>query len=69
VNSGATDIWIKGNPLTNAPDFGMRVVKETDDKVWFGGYGVDPYVYYAQRGPKKFLGGTFEVESYQDLEK
>lgn len=47
----------------------MRVVKETDDKVWFRGYGVDQYVYYAQRGPKKFLGGTFEVESYQDLEK
>ena len=47
----------------------MRVVKKTDDKVWFRGYGADQYVYYAQRGPKKFLGGTFEVESYQDLEK
>jgi len=50
-------------------DFGMTVVKKTDDEIWFGGYGPDHYVYYARRGPKQFLGGTFEVESYEDLEK
>jgi hypothetical protein len=50
-------------------DFGMRTVKETEDRVWFQGYGVDQYVYYAQQGPKKFLGGTFEVETYDDLVK
>ncbi|KAF4164615.1 hypothetical protein CNMCM6936_008899 [Aspergillus lentulus] len=51
-------------------DFGMKVVKKTDDEVWYRGYGTDPYVYYARKGPKKeFLGGTFEVESYQDLER
>lgn len=50
-------------------DFGMHLVKSTDDKRWFRGYGPDQYVYYAQRGPKKFLGGTYEVESYADLEK
>lgn len=50
-------------------DFGMRAVKETEDRVWFRGYGVDQYVYYAQKGPKKFLGGTFEVETYDDLVK
>ncbi|KAH7110236.1 Glyoxalase/Bleomycin resistance protein/Dihydroxybiphenyl dioxygenase [Dactylonectria macrodidyma] len=50
-------------------DFGMRAVKETEDRVWFQGYGVDQYVYYAQQGPKKFLGGTFEVETYDDLVK
>ncbi|KAF7563741.1 hypothetical protein G7046_g422 [Stylonectria norvegica] len=50
-------------------DFGMRVVKKTEDKMWFQGYGVDQYVYYAQKGPKRFLGGTFEVESYEDLVK
>lgn len=50
-------------------DFGMRVVKRTDSKVWYGGYGSDPYVYAAQQGEKKFLGGTFLVETYEDLEK
>lgn len=51
-------------------DFGMHIVKETDDKKWFRGYGEDQYVYYAQKGPeKKFLGGAFEVESYEELEK
>ncbi|CAG8088878.1 unnamed protein product [Penicillium olsonii] len=50
-------------------DFGMFVAKQTDDEVWYRGYGVDQYVYYAKKGPKKFLGGAFEVESYQDLER
>ena len=51
-------------------DFGMHIVKETDDRIWFRGYGDDQYVYYAQKGAeKKFLGGCFEVESYEDLEK
>lgn len=50
-------------------DFGMHVVKKESDRIWYGGYGPDQYVYYAQRGPKKFLGGTFEVETYADLEK
>ena len=51
-------------------DFGMDIVKESEGKIWFGGYGEDQYVYYAQQGPeKKFLGGTFEVESYEELEK
>lgn len=57
-----------GNVLTG-PDFGMQIVKQTDDQIWYRGYGPDPYVYYARRGPKQFLGATFEVESYQDLEK
>ena len=50
-------------------DFGMHIAKETEDKIWFRGYGDDQYVYYAQKGEKKFLGGCFEVESYGDLEK
>ncbi|CAG8090634.1 unnamed protein product [Penicillium nalgiovense] len=49
--------------------FGMKTAKQTDEEVWYRGYGVDPYVYYARKGPKKFLGGAFEVESYQDLER
>ena len=47
----------------------MHVVKKTEDKIWYAGYGPDQYVYFAQKGPKKFLGGTFVVESYADLGK
>ncbi|KAB8258543.1 Glyoxalase/Bleomycin resistance protein/Dihydroxybiphenyl dioxygenase [Aspergillus pseudonomiae] len=50
-------------------DFGMEVVDKTADRIWYRGYGSDQYVYYAQKGEKKFLGGAFEVESFQDLEK
>ena len=50
-------------------DFGMQVVKKTETQAWFKGYGPDQYLYYAQKGPKRFLGGTFEVASYEDLVK
>ncbi|KIN09009.1 hypothetical protein OIDMADRAFT_48845 [Oidiodendron maius Zn] len=50
-------------------DFGMTVEKKTDTECWYRGYGPDPYVYYARKGPRGYLGGTFEVESYKDLEK
>ncbi|RFU24798.1 hypothetical protein B7463_g11542, partial [Scytalidium lignicola] len=50
-------------------DFGMNVVKKTETERWYRGYGSDPYVYYARKGPSVFLGGAFEVESYEDLEK
>jgi hypothetical protein len=50
-------------------DFGMHVVKRTDDRVWYRGYGPDQYVYYAQKGEKKFLGGAYEVESEEELLK
>lgn len=50
-------------------DFGMHVVRRTEDEVWYRGYGTDPYVYYAKKGDRKFLGGTFEVDTYEDLEK
>jgi hypothetical protein len=48
----------------------MRIVKKTDEKIWFGGYGEDHYVYVAERGTEdKFLGGVYLVESEADLEK
>ncbi|KAI8579494.1 hypothetical protein K450DRAFT_288180 [Umbelopsis ramanniana AG] len=50
-------------------DFGMIVTKKSEDKVWFRGYSSDQYVYYAEKGERQFLGGTFEVESFADLEK
>jgi hypothetical protein len=51
-------------------DFGMHLVKQTEDKIWWRGYSDQPYVYVVEKGDeKKFLGGTFEVESFADLEK
>lgn len=50
-------------------DFGMKVVKKTKNERWYAGYGPDQYIYYARQGPRKFLGGCFEVHSYEDLEK
>ncbi|KAJ5997965.1 zinc finger protein [Penicillium canescens] len=47
----------------------MEVAKRTENEVWFRGYGVDQYVYYATKGPKKFLGGVFAVESEEEFEK
>lgn len=47
----------------------MTVAKRTEDQIWYRGYGDDQYVYYARKGPKEFLGGTFAVETYRDLEK
>lgn len=47
----------------------MTVAKRTEDQIWYRGYGEDQYVYYARKGPKEYLGGTFAVETYQDLEK
>ncbi|QIW95635.1 hypothetical protein AMS68_001153 [Peltaster fructicola] len=50
-------------------DFGMHVVRRTDTEAWFRGYGPDQYCYYARLGEKAFLGGTFEVESQEELVK
>lgn len=51
-------------------DFGMHITKKTDDKIWWRGYGSEPYVYVVEKGPeKKYLGGAWTVESYADLEK
>ncbi|KAK2778089.1 hypothetical protein FQN52_002919 [Onygenales sp. PD_12] len=67
--AGDLSFYIVANIAIDFADFGMHVAKKTDTKVWYRGYGPDQYVYYAQKGPKKFLGGTFEVESYAELEK
>ena len=50
-------------------DFGMHLVKQTDEKMWWRGYGDQPYVYVVEKGEMKFLGGAFEVESLADLER
>jgi hypothetical protein len=50
-------------------DFGMQIAQRTDDEIWFKGYGSDQYVYYARKGPKQFLGGTFEAQSQEDFDR
>ncbi|KAI1776941.1 trihydroxytoluene oxygenase [Hypoxylon cercidicola] len=51
-------------------DFGFEIVKRADKTIWFGGYGPHPYSYVFKEGESpKFLGGTFTVESYSDLER
>jgi hypothetical protein len=47
----------------------MDIAKRTENEVWFRGYGDDQYVYYAIKGPKKFLGGVFVVDSKEEFEK
>jgi hypothetical protein len=47
----------------------MQIAHQTDNQIWFRGYGDDQYVYYVCKGPKKFLGGAFQVESYEELKK
>ncbi|KAL2825363.1 MFS transporter [Aspergillus cavernicola] len=48
-------------------DFGMTVARRTDSEIWYRGYGEDQYVYYARKGPKQYLGGTFQVQSARRL--
>lgn len=51
-------------------DFGMQIAHESDKRIWWKGYGPHPYVYVVEKGDEtKYLGATFSVESYEDLEK
>lgn len=47
----------------------MEIAKEGSNEIWFKGHGPDPYVYFARKGPKKFLGGTFEVASEENFKR
>jgi hypothetical protein len=50
-------------------DFGMRIAKETATKIWFRGYGADPYVYVAVKtAQKEFLGTCYLVQTFEDLQ-
>lgn len=51
-------------------DFGLTVAERRDDKVFYKGYGRDPFVYCAIKGSEKaFAGAAFLVESLDDLER
>ncbi len=51
-------------------DFGLKVAERRDDRVFYKGYGRDPFVYCAIKGSEKsFAGAAFVVESLGDLER
>ncbi|KAL5349987.1 hypothetical protein ACLOAV_005023 [Pseudogymnoascus australis] len=50
-------------------DFGMSITQETADKIYFRGYGTQPFVYCLARGTSdSFDGVAFVVDSLADLE-
>ncbi|KIX92753.1 uncharacterized protein Z520_11605 [Fonsecaea multimorphosa CBS 102226] len=52
-------------------DFGMSIAHETDQEIFFQGYGVEPFIYIARRaeGESFFEGAAYEVESRAELER
>lgn len=50
-------------------DFGFSVAKKVDDKIYYRGYGTEPFLYCATKGPEDKFGGTgWVVESMEDLQ-
>ena len=55
-----------------ARDFGFIEEKRTEDKIYYRGYGKDPYVYVASRstdGTPRFGGAAFVAASEKEFEK
>lgn len=52
-------------------DFGMDIVKDLGNEIYFGGYGSEPFIYVARQASDetKFGGAAYEVESRAELEK
>ncbi|KAI8680778.1 hypothetical protein LRP88_04446 [Fusarium phalaenopsidis] len=51
-------------------DFGMTIVEDRGDRVYFAGYGTEPYIYVARKAEKSAFGGAaYEVESRRELER
>lgn len=51
-------------------DFGLTCVHKEEGRIYFAGYGVDPFCYIAEQSPenkRKFLGGTWLLASEEDL--
>jgi hypothetical protein len=52
-------------------DFGLIPLSRDNSRIYFSGYGIDPYLYVAEQSPNSkrvFLGGTWAVSSASDLE-
>lgn len=53
-------------------DFGLRVVQETDDEIFFAGYGIETFCYVvraSKRAESYFGGAAYTVESREQLER
>ncbi|PMD28915.1 Glyoxalase/Bleomycin resistance protein/Dihydroxybiphenyl dioxygenase [Hyaloscypha variabilis F] len=53
-------------------DFGFEIAKETDEIIYFKGYGTEPYCYVAQKcrsGQTEFGGAAYVVEDRKELER
>jgi hypothetical protein len=53
-------------------DFGLLVVERTETKIYYRGYGPDPYIYVAEQSPsgeRGFGGDAFIVDSRDELVK
>jgi len=50
-------------------DFGFSVVQKSEDKIYYRGYGTEPFLLCASRGPEDAFGGVaWVVDSLEDLE-
>lgn len=50
-------------------DFGMSIAHESADRIYFRGYGTQPFIYCLSRGTTdEFGGAAFVVDSFADLE-
>ncbi|KAI1340072.1 Glyoxalase/Bleomycin resistance protein/Dihydroxybiphenyl dioxygenase [Xylariaceae sp. FL0016] len=61
-----------GEFSTFSKDWGFIETKRTEDKIWYRGYGKDPYVYVACKakdGVPKFGGPAFVAKSQEDFDK
>jgi hypothetical protein len=55
-----------------AKDFGMVEEKVEKDRVYYRGYGIDPFLYVAQQskiGKSRFMGPAFVARSQKDFDK
>ena len=53
-------------------DFGLLLVEQTNTRNYYKGFGTAPCIYVAEQSPnsqRRFVGGAWVVESYEDLER
>lgn len=53
-------------------DFGLQIVQESEDEIFFRGYGSEPFIYLLRRsktGASSFGGAAYVVDSESELER
>jgi catechol 2,3-dioxygenase-like lactoylglutathione lyase family enzyme len=51
-------------------DFGFVEAQKDESRIYFRGFGIEPYIYVAEQGPtakRSFVRGIWTVASYEDL--